>query len=69
MFRPVLTRRNDGGCYCEQSRIPIGASGAAVEEKGYRVNAIAAYSLANVQAPANEEATTRLAATSAGAKR
>ena len=43
--------------------------GAAFEEKGYWVNAIAAYSLANVLAPANEETTARLAAAIAGAKR
>ena len=50
-------------------KMRIGASGAAFEEKGYWVNAIAAYSLANALAPANEQATARLAAAIAGAKR
>jgi plasmid maintenance system antidote protein VapI len=43
--------------------------GQAFGEKGFWVNAIAAYSLANVLAPANEEASERLAAAVAGAKR
>jgi hypothetical protein len=43
--------------------------GAAFGEKGYWVNAIAAYSLANTLAPANEEASERLAAAITAAKR
>lgn len=43
--------------------------GAAFSEKGFWVNAIAAYSLANTIEPANEEASERLAAAVAGAKR
>jgi hypothetical protein len=43
--------------------------GAAFGEKGYWVNAIAAYSLANTLAPANEQASERLAAAITAAKR
>ena len=43
--------------------------GAAFGEKGYWVNAIAAYSLANALEPASEEASERLAAAIAAAKR
>jgi hypothetical protein len=43
--------------------------GAAFEEKGYWANAIAAYSLANTLAPANEQASECLAAAIIAAKR
>jgi cytochrome c-type biogenesis protein CcmH/NrfG len=43
--------------------------GAAFGDKGYWVNAIAAYSLANTLAPSSEEASERLAAAITAAKR